>query len=783
MKFKLYLLLLLIALIMSGCGRESALQPLAGLDGQAPELLANWHVPDNLRQQGEENVCRVVAGAGWNKEPMLELAAGGTGKMEYFMDVPADPTALAQFRLQFLSTQGTGRVKLTSIDANGGIVQTVGWIVTGTRPSDSTDSKWIDDRSSANYTGNWMEAIYDIDGVFRKQLLSVKPADKYRLSVEVGEGQHVLIKNFSTVADKSRAVKLTPVRTSFAAQVGDRATVSVEAENRSKEPVNGMTIKLVEPYGYGVVVLDGAARQVSLAPGEKAQLSWTVRAQRPDAVNVNLPWKVQFSTNDDAADAAIYVTIKDNRPGQIFYVMTEDLEAIDSAGYLTDWGNKNGWLDPDEVLTQMAEKPAELNRIAEKYGAKWTHYIAWPIIKAAEWTAARSNTGKWPEVVEVVQQSVRTGMEKGHEYGLHMHSDYDPYLPGNVLSYNPAVDGFWANHLKHGWAHSITAEGDFSDYASRTGSLYAYKSILDQLAQDAPEGPSVTARAGSFDFGNGAADEAASTAAYRRVGLWGTSDADGNAGGITAGDYGGEIYFSAPDDINKSASAIDKLGLVEFRPTPREFINYDSQTADFMNRKADQGILDFTADGRIKPGVHAIVGFTHAMFIMGEGGWQSVAGGKFAQLDQHLSYLKQSYVDRGQLAFATASELVKAYLDYYSPVPVAVCGRRLMHDDWSDEFAIQILGRDIPIDADHPHTVEVKYPLYYHDSAYHITVLKNGQPFYSTWGLPTPFNDIRFVIDDRQAQYTLKIYHNDVLFRLVSGMHSLKQKVSFFAKN
>ncbi len=783
MKFKLCLLFIVAALIISGCGREPVLQPFAGLDPQGPEALAGWHVPDNLNQQGEGNLYRVVAGEGWNKEQMLELAAGGTGKMEYFIEVPADPAVLARFKLQFLSTQGTGRIKLSSIDANGSIVQTVGWVATGALPSNSMDDKWVDARSSANYTGNWMEATYDIAGVFTKQLLSVKPAYKYRLSVEVGEGQHVLVKKLNLAVDKSRAVKLTPTVSSVSAQVGDTATIVVEAENKSREPVNDAVIKLLEPYGYGVVVLDDAMRQISLAPGEKRLVSWNVRAQRPDAVNVHQAWKVQFSVNDVTVPETVHVDISDNRPGKILYVMTEDLEAIDSAGYPTEWGNKNGWLEPDEVFVQMVKKPGELNKIAEKYGAKWTHYIAWPIIKAAEWASARSSTGKWPEVIKAVQQSVRTEAEKGHEYGLHMHSDYDPYLPGNVLSYNQSVDGFWANHLKHGWAHSITAEGDFSDYASRTGSLYAYKRILDELAAAAPEGPSITARAGSFDFGNGSADEAASTAAYRKVGLWGTSDADGNAGGVTAGDYGGEIYFSAPDDINKSASAIDKLGLVEFRPTPREFINYDSQTAEIMNHKVDQGVLDFTVEGKIKPGVHAIVGFTHAMFVMGEGGWQSVEGGKFAQLDNHLSYLKRTYVDRGLLTFATASELVKTYLDYYSPVPVAVYGRRLMHSGWADEFAIEILGRDIPVDAGHPHTVEIKYPLYYHDSAYRIIVLKNDQPVYSTWGLPTPSNDIRFVIDDSQAKYTLRIYHNDMLFRLVSGMHNLKRKIAFFGKN
>lgn len=773
MKMKLCLVFLLsMVLITAGCGRESALQPFAGLEPQDVEALGNWHMPDNLRQQGEGNVYRAVAGEGWNKEPMLELAAGGSGSMEYFIDGTAGPAALAQFKLLFLSTQGVGRIKLSSLDDGGAVVQTVGWVVTGQVPGGSADDTWIDVRSSANYKGSWMEASYAVEDVLEQELQAVKPASSYRLSVEVGEGQHVLVQKLHMTADKGRAVKLT-AGAALTARIGDTAAITVEVENRSQEAQDAV-VKLLEPYGYGVVALDGTVRPVSLAPGEKIPVSWNVKAQRPDAVNMNQAWSVRFSVNDVTVPEAVSVSVNDTRPGKIFYVMTEDLEAIDSAGYPAGWGNKNGWLDPEEVFVQMVQKPRTLDAIAEQYGAKWTHYIAWPIIKAAEWAAARSATGKWPEVIAAVRQSVSTETEKGHEYGIHMHADYDPYLPGNVLSYNQPTDGFWANHLRHGWAHSITGEGNFDDYASRTGSLYAYKRILDELTAAAPEGPSITARAGSFDFGSGSADEAASTAAYRRVGLWGTSDADGNNGGITAGDYGHEIYLSAPDNINKPAEAADNSGLVEFRPTPRQFINYDRQTAEDMNSKADQGMAYFTVDGKIKPGVHSIAGFTHAMFVLGDGGWQSLGGGSFTQLDHHLLYLKQRYVDQGQLRFATASELVKAYLDYYTPVPVAVYGRRLKHTGWFDEFAIDILGSDIPIDAGHPHTVEVKYPLYYHNSAYHIVILKDDQPVYSTWGLPTPFNDIRFLIDDGQARYTLKVYHNDMLFRMMTGLKKWK---------
>jgi len=81
------------------------------------------------------------------------------------------------------------------------------------------------------------------------------------------------------------------------------------------------------------------------------------------------------------------------------------------------------------------------------------------------------------------------------------------------------------------------------------------------------------------------------------------------------------------------------------------------------------------------------------------------------------------------------------------------------------------------VDADHSHSVLIKYPLYLRESAYHISVLKNGQPIYSTWGLPTPYNDIPFVVNDNEAVYTMKIYHNELVASIMVELHRLKTKI------
>jgi hypothetical protein len=772
------IVVLILALVLSGCAGQPPI-PTAGLTTASNDEIIKWGLPDQLQQQGTGNSYRVMVDQGRGTE-MLELAAGNQGSMEYFVEVPSDVSTFASMRLEFLSTQGSGRIKLSTLDNDGNILGETGFVYTGQLPSVTDHSKWQDVRYINNYQGGWLESRYNFS-----EMLKDLPQDvlartaKYRLSVEIGQGQHALITQFATGKDIDKAVRIIPNDLQYTAKQEDVLNIETDVENISHQPLENIVMKLLEPYGYGVVALSPINQVIAhLAPGEKQHISWQVQAQRSDAVNLNQPWSIGFSVNDIVLPTKVGVQIADSRPGKVFYVMTEDLEPIDGAGYAKAWGNSDGWLEPEELMGQMVQKAAKLDEIAEKHGAKWTHYIAWPAVKAAEWAAGQSKSGEWAKTVAAIKASVIKEADKGHEYGIHFHSDYDPYLSGNVLSYNDAVDGLWANHLKHGWAHSVIKEGDFNDYNSRAGMLYNYLQILEQLEIHSPQGQQLTARAGSFDFAYGSADEAASTGAYQKVGLWGSSDADGNSGGITSGEYGREIYFAAPDDISTPAKDITKLGIVEFRPTPKEPISYNDQSAAIMNHKADQGMEYFTTGAAgIKPGIHAIMGFTHAMFIMGQGDWKSLEGGQFQALDDHLSYVKSQYADKGLLAFATASELVEAYLDYYTPQLLAVYGPQVADQYGIAEYKIRILGQDIPIDREHSHAVSVKYPLYLRDSAYRISILKNGQPIYSTWGLPTPSNDILFTVDDKTAVYTLKIYHNELAFKFITQIRSLKEKI------
>jgi len=766
-RFIVFTLFTLLVISISGCRTEQL--PVAGINLTSVEQIDSWDINSNLHQDGEGNLARTVAGQTLPSATALELAAGPNGTMEYRREIAASSQTVAKCQAQFLSTQGEGRVKISALDEKGQVIGSVGWVATGPMLVSDNQAKWIDSHFRTNYEGEWLDFGGNVDELFAKELPWVLTlAKKYRLSVEVGQGQHVLIAASDFENIPRLGLVVTPETETVTANLGDTVIVNTTVENRGTQPIAASVLELVEPYGYGLAAEESCSKPIDLAPGEKRKLSWRLKAKRSDAVNLGKPWELTFNIDGSTVSASVKVHIVDNRPGEIYYVMTEDLEPIDSAGYPIAWGNGDGWLEPEELKVQMVDKVEAVDAIADKYGAKWTHYIAWPVVKAAAWADEKSTTGEWKNTITEIENSVRREAGRGHEYGIHMHSDYDPALPTNVLSYNMAVDGLWANHLRHGWAHIIEAEGEsFSDYATRTGMLYNYLSILEDLTKFSPLGQLITARAGSFDFGDGQADELKSTQAYRKVGLLGGSDADGNIGGLCAGDFGKEVYLSGEDDINAPADDLKNSGIVEMRPTPLQFIEYNNQKAAVMNKKVDEGMAVFASNGKIVPGVHAIIGFTHMMFIMGQDDWKSTQGGQFSELENHLHYLHEKYINTGLLKFGTASDLVRAYLDYYTPQPVAVYGA-MLDDNWGiAEYPITILGQDIPIDAAHPHKITIKYPLYLRDSAYRVSILKNGRSIYATSGLPTPFNDIDFVVDDANAKYSMKVYHNQYIYKIL----------------
>ena len=129
---------------------------VAGLKELPPEAAKHWRLQENLISEGTENFFRVVSGAGLLAPQALELAAGPEARLTYFLDMDSSDDEL-NYRFQFLSTQGTGRLHFAAIGKDGRTLATVGYVFTGGLPGPSGNAVWIDRRLPNNYQGAWVQ--------------------------------------------------------------------------------------------------------------------------------------------------------------------------------------------------------------------------------------------------------------------------------------------------------------------------------------------------------------------------------------------------------------------------------------------------------------------------------------------------------------------------------------------------------------------------------------------------------------------------------------------------
>jgi hypothetical protein len=486
--------------------------------------------------------------------------------------------------------------------------------------------------------------------------------------------------------------------------LGQSAVIEVE--------VSSPNVAVLPPFGSGLSI-EGP---IQVTPGH---VRFTVRADRPHEVNLGKPWELRITAGEESI--TIPILVPDPNPGRTFYLLTEDCETFDG-GPLTgnyagneDLGNHNNFMDPEDYRVQMILKPARMNAIAERYSARWTHFYAATQRFGAEWAAAQSNTGEWKKVIAEMDAAVRAG-SRLHEYAPHIHFDYEPdsaLAPQPRLLYDAATDGILPNdyyhpetnptHRYHDWdgaarGHSyIKPLGDLTVLDSKAGSMRKYLRHLARL--QANRRSPLAARTGSYDFGATPQDEAVSTDAYAANGLLGNSDVY-RVGKPHA--PGGQLFWSVANDRHRAIAALPEARLVQYAI----HMDTDFQSAQSMNEwfarewEATRG-----------SGVRAILFTTHAMFIAGAPDrFRSLEGGAFAEIDKHLAWVRANYPE---VEFATATEALVEYLDYYTPELKAVVEPRLCGGDPAADryqFPVRLLGQGIRVDPAHPATVNIAAP-------------------------------------------------------------------------
>jgi hypothetical protein len=376
--------------------------------------------------------------------------------------------------------------------------------------------------------------------------------------------------------------------------------------------------------------------------------------------------------------------------GVIYYILTEDNEItirypqrLGGATFLS----RRGF----EVL--MIEKVDAINAIAEKYGARWTHLTASGTWYLAE--AAATKSQYWDGLYEELVDQVRRGNAAGHEYAPHPHGYWDPRVSLNTLVWDQSKLGWVDNNGEYNsWTTGFRKLGTYTELESAAGYLYDHKRELMSITRR----ETLIERSGSWQFGDTPELMAISIQALWMNNVLANSDHAANLpNGVAGAPYGQALYFTAKDSINVAANSAKDYGTLEMSPTPKPMIQWETSTLAQLNSKVDEGVKAFTdSNGRIKPGVHFIVGFGHAKNMMGSGDWMSTRGGAFEILDQHLAYVTEKYVDIDKpiIKYATASDAIKHYYDYYSEKPIAM--REDAETQVSElvfEYPVRILGK------------------------------------------------------------------------------------------
>lgn len=564
---------------------------------------------------------------------------------------------------------------------------------------------------------------------------------------------------------------LGAVRVPDAIRLGDSAFLEAVMTNTGSVPVV-LTVTVEPPFGAGLSIGDGVTRTVTVGPGEQATSIFTIQADRPHEVNLGRPWPVVLRVSGDGHTdtAELRIRVADPNPGRIFYLLTEDCETFDGGektgdyGELGELGSRNNFMDPEDYRVQMIRKAERMNEIAERHGARFTHCYAATQRFAAEWAASQSRTGVWPQIVQELDASVRRGAEI-HEYCPHMHFDYEPeatVAPQPRLLYDAATDGIIPNqywdpvsnptHCYHDWDGAargieyIKPLGNFTVLESKAGSL---RKITRHLARlQANQRSTLVGRTGTLDFGGRPEDQEISTRAYEANGLRGNSD-----GYHCGGDPlpGGSLYWCDPGDRQKRVGDLRQARLVQLGITMETmFASAEDMNEWFAKQWQSCG----------GPGVHAVLFTTHAMFLRGEPDpFRSLEGGAFEQLDQHLDWVRANYPEA---EFATASEAVLEYLDYYTPRLDAHVEPLLVDGDLNAGvcvFPIRLLGRGIRVSAAHPATLRIAAPACFSPQAIGELRVRAGERVLATAsGFSALYQTfVEVTLTDRDAPLTLEV--------------------------
>jgi len=536
--------------------------------------------------------------------------------------------------------------------------------------------------------------------------------------------------------------------------IGGQATLDLEVADLDGQA----SLFVLEPCGSGLLCSPRGRIPVST---QHRRMPLTLEAKRSNDVNGGTPWRLRLALIGksllDSID--LHVDVKDDRPGSVFYIITEDHELYDERELTS----------ASDARTTLVDKSRLAEEICNEQGGVWTHMIDVSSLALVEWAKRQSLSSAWREVDEEARRHLIESVERGNDLGLHMHAFHAPDSGCFAHGFDEKCDvvttdaDFLATPLPERgfWSRAFPALGDVDKPGTRAWATWRAVGFLESLARLGDPRYRVSLfRAGSFDFGEDPAEKARALTLLSRLGILADSDVPKP-----------RLYhrplnraaYPVSDDPTRAESDPGCFRSLEIRS---EF----NIEADFLS---DTGVLNGYVDqrmaricstgGRPKAGIHIICAMTHDKFINWRMGkvWNSLDPeyGDWATIRDHLAHVAKKHPAIG---FATARDAVLAWYEYYSPIPVAWREEEIivLSDIGCDtdvfRYTIRLLGRDIEISGDRRHHVRVQIPAWLEGKALSARVERSGRDWPARHLPMTPCT-LEFEVDDRDVEWELVV--------------------------
>ena len=525
---------------------------------------------------------------------------------------------------------------------------------------------------------------------------------------------------------KTAPVKITNHEGRFTISKGH--TISLRLSIISTLPIEKCLIVALEPYGGGLEVHEREKYLKIIEKDKSYEIVFDVIAKRPSTVNLNKPWvlNVIFYNESYWTNKLIFFEVEDESEGEIYFVLTEDHETSYRSGKILNETRFDITLEQARV--DLIDKSAFANKVANRYGIKWTHMIDVGTALGLMRFAGSVDTN-WNKFYEDLKNYYTSAYRSGHDCQLHIHLVALPESYFFCYNYSKSTKNlvfvpdkkkrFFPLKQQNSWANVVPVYGNPKKIDTRLGSLTFIKNELENiLCSESPNHRAVLFRAGQWDLGNNIGEIETSALALKKAGILADSSAmaDDNKWQNNF-NYGRPphktAFFCCKNDLRREAKSLQECGIMEIVPVnmPQGRHPVTPQSSPKIICKAYKSFFD---DKKIKPGRHIIMEIEHIVTINNERNKDILDSnyGSWKYIKDHFEKISK---ECNRLKYVKASEAIYSFFDYYSPELIVKLEKPLVFRDELNNtvkliYNIRFLGEGIITKKAKRYKVEIPMP-------------------------------------------------------------------------